>query len=271
MVKLNKKFQVVGFVALLSTTFLNISCDDTSPTASSSNKFGVVASTWGSSGKVDVYFISNNIPEKIPAFTVNNQDVAPTFEDGFLYWEVENVNSGSTVNYTINYDGTALSGSFVIPGSVTLVTCNGAQCNNYYANSQTTDILKSNSYTFSWTASNASSYMISYDYTDGDEDVYKYDIFTNATDFTVTPSDSIRWGIDFYVAVYGSNQIKAGRTPDVSSSNAYVYHDIRGPRFNADIDVVSSLSKRMIQDSQLEKAEANFLKEMHEKLIKISE
>jgi len=113
--------------------------------------------------------------------------------------------------------------------------------------------------------------MISYYYSDGDKSVSKWDVFTTATDFTVTPSDSIRWGIDFNVAVYGSNQIKAGRTPDVSSSNAYVYHDIRGPRFNADIDVVSSLSKRMIQDSQLEKAEGNFIKEMHEKLIKISE
>ena len=271
MVKLNRKSQIAGFVALLSTIFFGISCDDTAPTASSSNKLGVIASTWGSSGKVDVYFISNNTPEKIPAFTVNNQDIPPTFEDGFLYWEVENVNSGSTVNYTINYDGTPLSGSFVIPGAVTLVTCNGSQCNNYYANSQTTDILKSNSYTFSWTASNANSYMISYYYSDGDKSVDKWDVFTTATDFTVTPSDSIRWGIDFNVAVYGSNQIKAGRTPDVSSSNAYVYHDIRGPRFNADIDVVSSLSKRIIQDSQLKKAEGNFIKEMHEKLIKISE
>lgn len=240
----------LAFFSAFLLCLLFFSCDEDNP-SSSSPKQGYLFVTGGYLGTVGANIIAQAYPEKVPSVAVNGQPLKPII-GSYIYWELMGLPATSIVNYSIDSDGDNLEGSFAIPAAITQVTCNGIECIDYYINYEQTPVSVSGSYTFSWSAVNASAFLIDYVYVLEDSTVYEFGKYVTSSSFVISSTGSLPW-IDFYVSVCGSPEIVAGSTPNNSSSKAFIYYNISGPRFNADCSISASQPERKKLFSEIDK------------------
>lgn len=244
-ISLSATICIIGYTLLgCETTPTDpISDSDTSSvkkTPLPTNKLGFIAGTEETDSGMNVRLLVGSIPQELPVVRINDHDVRMQREDGFLYWELPNVDTGASVLYTIEYRKSTLSGSFKMPRPMPEIHCNDTLCQNGMVVSvPTTDTL-----TFSWSDTTPTKYIYSYAYDGSDGPVRKWDVLTMDSLVSIVFTDTLLSPVEFTISRSDSKPLVGTRNPDVESEHAVVYHDIKGPRFSTEIRLEEPAAKR---------------------------
>ncbi len=195
------------------------------------NKLGFMACTEETDSGMNVRLLLGTIPQKLPVVRINDHDVGMQRENGILYWELSNVDTGASIGYRIEYRESSLSGSFKVPRPMPEIHCNDTLCRNGMVVSvSTTDSLR-----FSWSDSTPTKYIYSYAYDGSDGPVRKRNVLTMDSLVSIVFTDTLRSPVEFTISRSDSKPLSGAGNPDFESEHAFIYHDIKGPRFSIEV------------------------------------